>query len=165
MRRRRFLALSLALAVPGRAAAQPGYPHVAPGPPQAFPRDHGSHPAFRTEWWYVTGWVADAAGNGYGVQVTFFRHRPGIAEANASAFAPKQLVFAHAALADPRLGRLRHDQRAARAVLGLAGAAEDATRVWIDAPRGSTTSGPARSSRPRRPAGTGPASTSTTVGR
>jgi predicted secreted hydrolase len=105
---------------------------VAPGPPPAFPRDHGSHPAFRTEWWYVTGWIADAAGNGYGVQVTFFRHRPGIAEANASAFAPKQLVFAHAALADPRLGRLRHDQRAARAVLGLAGAAEDATRAWID---------------------------------
>ena len=97
-----------------------------------FPRDHGSHPEFRTEWWYVTGWVADAAGNAYGVQVTFFRNRPRVAEANPSAFAPRQLVFAHAALADPRRGRLLHDQRAAREGFGLAGADEATTRVWID---------------------------------
>ena len=45
-----------------------------------FPRDHGAHPEFRTEWWYITGWVDDAAGREYGVQVTFFRNRPGVAE-------------------------------------------------------------------------------------
>ncbi len=72
------------------------------------------------------------AGNAYGVQVTFFRNRPRVAEENPSAFAPRQLVFAHAALADPRRGRLRHDQRAARAGFGLAGADEATTRVWID---------------------------------
>ena len=80
----------------------------------------------------MTGWVADAAGRDYGVQVTFFRNRPGIAEANPSAFAPRQLLFAHAALADPALGRLRHDQRAARAGFGLAEAAEGTTNVVID---------------------------------
>ena len=90
------------------------------------------HPEFRTEWWYVTGWVADAAGRDYGVQVTFFRNRPGVAEANPSAFAPRQLLFAHAALADPRHGRLLHDQRAARAGFGLAGADEASTRACID---------------------------------
>ena len=130
MKRRRFLALPFALAA-GRAFADVEYARVVPRALD-FPRDHGAHPEFRTEWWYVTGWVADAAGRDYGVQVTFFRNRPGIAEANPSAFAPRELVFAHAALADPRHGRLRHDQRAARAGLGLAGTDQASTRAYID---------------------------------
>ena len=130
MKRRSFLALPFAVAA-GRACADVDYPRVAPRALN-FPHDHGSHPEFRTEWWYVTGWVADAAGRAYGVQVTFFRNRPGVAEANRSAFAPRQLVFAHAALADPRRGRLRHDQRAARAGFDLAGADEASTRAWVD---------------------------------
>src|SRR6266446_2443186 len=131
MKRRVFLAAPLLL-VAGRAMADADYPCVEPGRVLHFPSDHGSHPEFRTEWWYITGWVADAAGNHYGVQVTFFRSRPRVAEANPSAFAPRELVFAHAALADPRHGRLRHDQRAARAGFGLAGAEKGTTRVWID---------------------------------
>jgi len=130
MKRRGFLVLPLALAA-GRAFADVEYARVVPRALD-FPRDHGAHPEFRTEWWYVTGWVADAAGRDYGVQVTFFRNRPGIAEANPSAFAPRELVFAHAALADPRHGRLRHDQRAARAGLGLAGTDQASTRAYID---------------------------------
>jgi len=129
VRRRAFLASPL-LAVAGFVAAA-RYPAVVPGVALAFPRDHGAHPAFRTEWWYVTGWVRDAAGGDFGVQVTFFRNRPGVADDNTSAFAPTQLVFAHAALADPRRGTLLHDQRAARAGFGLAGAAEGTTRAWI----------------------------------
>ena len=129
MKRRAFLASPLALVAGGASAAQ--YPAVVPGVALAFPRDHGAHPAFRTEWWYVTGWVQDAAGSDYGIQITFFRNRPGVAEDNPSAFAPRQLVFAHAALADPRRGQLAHDQRAARAGFGLAGAAEETTRAWI----------------------------------
>ncbi len=129
MRRRAFLASPLLAVAGGAAAAR--YPAVLPGVALAFPRDHGAHPAFRTEWWYVTGSVRDAAGGDYGVQVTFFRNRPGVADDNPSAFAPTQLVFAHAALADPRRGTLLHDQRAARAGFGLAGAAEGTTRAWI----------------------------------
>ncbi len=131
MRRRRFLAAPLVL-VAARGAADADYPPVEAGQTLSFPRDHGSHPDFRTEWWYVTGWVADAAGRDYGIQVTFFRHRPRIAEQNRSAFAPRQLLFAHAALADPAVGRLRHDQRAAREGFGLAGASEVTTQVVID---------------------------------
>ena len=112
--------------------AEAEYPDVIPGRALVFPRDHGSHPAFRTEWWYITGWVQDAQGNDFGVQVTFFRSRPGVQEENPSAFAPQQIVFAHAALADARYGRLRHDQRTARAGLGLAGADEVNTRVWAE---------------------------------
>ena len=132
MKRRGFLASGLLLAarVPFARAAD-AFPDVTPGTPLAFPRDHGSHPRFRTEWWYLTGVVADATGNPYGVQVTFFRSRPAIAEENPSAFAPKQLLFAHAAIADPRVGHLRHDQRAAREGFGLAAAAEAGTQVQL----------------------------------
>jgi len=125
MKRRRFLAVcSLAAA---QAYADVRYPAVERGTALAFPRDHGSHPAFRTEWWYVTGWVRDARGRDFGIQVTFFRSRPGVAEESGSTFAPTELLFAHAAVADPALGRLRRDERAARAGFGLAQASQSTT--------------------------------------
>jgi predicted secreted hydrolase len=116
------------------AAAEPGtdYPSVRPGAALLFPRDHGAHPAYRTEWWYITGWIRDRQGNDLGVQVTFFRNRPRVQEDNPSAFAPRQLLFAHAALADPRRGRLLHEQRSAREGFGLAYAREGNTDVRID---------------------------------
>jgi predicted secreted hydrolase len=129
VKRRTFVAAAALLPLAARAAVD--YPPVMPQR-LAFPRDHGSHPAFRTEWWYITGWAEDSRGVARGVQVTFFRTRPGVAEEVKSALAPTQLLFAHAAVADPALRRLRHDQRAARAVLGLARAAEDTTDVVLD---------------------------------
>lgn len=125
---RRGVAMLAALALalpPARAAAPPlpAYPVVRPGISFRFPADHGAHPAFRTEWWYVTGWLKTAAGRDMGFQVTFFRYRPAADRRNPSAFAPKQILFAHAALSDPAQGRLLHDERAARAGFGLAGAA------------------------------------------
>ena len=130
MNRRRFLA-SACLLCAARTVAADGYPPVVPGRTLAFPCNSGSHPEFRNEWWYVTGWASDERGARYGVQVTFFRNRPRVAEANASRFAPRQLLFAHAAVADASLGRLRHDQRAAREGFGLAEAAEVSTDVRI----------------------------------
>ncbi len=131
MRRRRFLASPILLLATGALTAD-DYPPVVAGHAMRFPGDAGAHPAFRSEWWYITGWVHDADSKSFGVQVTFFRNRPRVAETNPSAFAPRQLLFAHAAIADPRYGKLRHDQRAARAVFGLAGAREETTDVWID---------------------------------
>jgi predicted secreted hydrolase len=132
VKRRTFLLGPLALAGLRAGAADDDYPPVTPGRVLAFPRDHGAHPAFRTEWWYLTGWLTGEGGRERGFQVTFFRSRPRIAEDNPSAFAPRQLVFAHAALADPREGHLVHDQRAARAGFGLADAREGDTDVWVD---------------------------------
>ncbi len=114
---------------PSRAVT---YPPVRPDTRLEFPRDHGSHPDYRTEWWYLTGWLEEPGGGPLGFQVTFFRSRPPRESANPSAFNPRQLIFAHAALADPALGRLRHAERSARAGLGLAGAEAGNTRVWID---------------------------------
>jgi predicted secreted hydrolase len=97
-----------------------------------FPADYGSHPEFRTEWWYVTGWLTSARGESLGFQITFFRTKPDIADENPSAFTPRQLMIAHCALSDPKHGQLWQDQRVRRAGLGLAQAAEGDTAVSID---------------------------------
>ncbi len=108
------------------------YAQVRPDVALQFPRDHGSHPRFRNEWWYITGWLRTSGGGDLGMQITFFRNRPRVAEEISSRFAPRQLLFAHAALADPEAGRLLHDQRAARAGFGLAESAEGRTEVVIE---------------------------------
>ena len=114
------------------AARKTKYAQVVPGHGLRFPEDHGSHPSFRTEWWYITGWLDRARGSSIGFQVTFFRARPDLDTANPSAFTPRQIVIAHAALSDARRRSLLHDQKIARAALELAGAEEGRTRVWID---------------------------------
>src|SRR5579859_1273716 len=132
--RRRVLVPALVLATLCAVAAAAGdarYPAVERGVELRFPHDDGSHPAFRTEWWYVTGWLRAPDGTERGMQITFFRDRPGIAEGEPGAFAPRQLLFAHAALADSGEGRLLHDQRSARAGFGLAQAREGGTDVAI----------------------------------
>jgi predicted secreted hydrolase len=140
-KRRRVVLASLAglLAPPGMLARNAGasppvtrYAPVVPGYEIRFPHDHGAHPEFRTEWWYVTGTLDDPAGAAHGFQITFFRARPELKHDNPSAFAPRQLLIAHAALSDSRLGRLQHDQRVAREGFGLASAATGSTRVAID---------------------------------
>jgi len=106
---------------------------VTPGRPVVFPQDTGSHPAYRTEWWYATGWLNTPDGKPLGFQITFFRSATGHDPADPSAFAPSQLIIAHAALSDPSLGRLMHDQRIARQGFGLAYAKTGNTDVKLDA--------------------------------
>ncbi|HEV7357204.1 MAG TPA: lipocalin-like domain-containing protein [Steroidobacteraceae bacterium] len=115
------------------AAAETLYAPVIAGRALSFPEDQGSHPQYRTEWWYVTGWLTSEAGESLGFQITFFRTKPSLAADNPSAFAPTQIMIAHCALSDPKHGRLWQDQRIARSALGLAGAAEGDTNVWIGA--------------------------------
>lgn len=96
-----------------------------------FPRDHGSHPDYRVEWWYVTG-LLDVRGAPLGFQITFFRTRLDAPANNPSAFTPRQMLIGHAALSDPQAGKLLHQQHVARAGFGLAAAESGGTRVWID---------------------------------
>jgi len=114
------------------ATAGTGYAPVTAGRSIAFPADYGSHPEFRTEWWYVTGWLKTSGGESLGFQVTFFRTKPAIDEANPSDLTARQLLIAHCAISDPKRGRLWQDQRIRRAGLGLAGAAEGDTHVWLN---------------------------------
>jgi predicted secreted hydrolase len=113
-------------------AAPPVFDPVVPGKTLQFPRDYGAHPGHRTEWWYVTGWLETPDKKPLGFQVTFFRSRTGVDPANPSAFAPRQLIVGHAALSDPALGRLVHDQRSAREGFGLAYAKTGTTDVKLD---------------------------------
>jgi predicted secreted hydrolase len=105
---------------------------VVPGYVLQFPGDYGSHPQFGIEWWYVTGWLTTAKQQRLGFQITFFRTRQAVADANPSAFAPRQLLIAHCAISDPVRGRLWQDQRIRRAGMGLAEARSGDTSVWID---------------------------------
>jgi predicted secreted hydrolase len=116
----------------GQGTAATDFAPVVAGSTLRFPQDEGSHPAFRLEWWYVTGWLTRSGGSPVGFQITFFRVRPSRQPDNPSSFSPRHILIAHAALADPAVGHLQHDQRAARAAFDLAGAAEGRTDVWID---------------------------------
>jgi predicted secreted hydrolase len=132
MTRRLLLGGAAAAALPASgAAAAPAFSPVVPGRPLVFPRDHGAHPGFRTEWWYITGWLEGPEGP-LGFQVTFFRTRTGLGEDNPSRFAPRQVLFAHAALSDPKVGRLLHGQRIARQGFGLAEASERDMDIVLD---------------------------------
>ncbi len=125
-----------ALLLGGWGAATLGAVPALALPPQRlqFPRDFGSHPDFRTEWWYVTG-RALAGSREFGFQVTFFRSRIASTQSLRSAFAAKQLVFAHAAITDVQGQKLWHDQRTARmsgsAQVDLASASEANTHVSL----------------------------------
>jgi predicted secreted hydrolase len=137
--RRKALAwLGGLLAMPSAAAAATShrapitpFAPVVPGYAVRFPHDEGSHPDFRIEWWYITGWLNEAT-RPLGFQITFFRARPELKHDIPSAFTPRQILIAHAALSDPAHGRLIHAQRVAREGFGLAGAEPGRTRVWID---------------------------------
>jgi predicted secreted hydrolase len=128
----RFLLMLLVLMVQACWAGPPAFAPVTPDRTLNFPDDFGAHPEFRTEWWYVTGWLKTADGKPLGFQVTFFRSRTGHDTANPSAFAPKQLIIGHAALSDPAHGKLVHDQRSAREGFGIAYAKTGTTDLKLD---------------------------------
>jgi predicted secreted hydrolase len=139
-RRRRILVALAVLAAQPRALAQLAsdaadtarFPRVVPGYRLRFPQDFGSHPAFRTEWWYITGWLNSRSASEFGFQITFFRTRIARESANPSAFTPRELLIAHAALTDPRTAHTRHGERIAREGFALAAAATGRMHVWID---------------------------------
>lgn len=117
--RRQLLAASLSAPLwPGLAQAQSvgtpaPTPHLLAQRTLQFPRDLGSHPDTAIEWWYATGEL-QSQGRQFGFQLTFFRSRVPSTQAMTSAFAAKQLIFAHAAVTDVEGKRLLHDQRIAR---------------------------------------------------
>jgi predicted secreted hydrolase len=104
---------------------------VTPHPAFSWPRDEGSHPAFRTEWWYITGWLNTPEGEPLGFQITFFRTKPTLAD-NPSSFSPTQILIAHCALSDPKHGQLYQDQRIRRVDPSLVEASERDTEVRLE---------------------------------
>jgi predicted secreted hydrolase len=126
-----------------------------------FPQDHGPHPQFRHEWWYVTGNLDSSRGERFGFELTFFRialappgdvglQRAGVAGGAAgagagaggnagvgapgsvSAWRARQVYVAHFAITDVARGEFRSAQKLSRDALGLAGAQAQPLRVWLD---------------------------------
>jgi predicted secreted hydrolase len=83
-----------------------GFAIPQPGRQFVFPRDHGSHPEFRTEWWYITGHLDAKDGRRFGFQVTFFRQANRQPDGAAS-----HLHLAHTALFDAKNGKFIHQER------------------------------------------------------
>jgi predicted secreted hydrolase len=100
-----------------------------------FPIDHGSHPDFRTEWWYFTGTLQAAGGDRYGFELTFFRVAlaPAAAAPRPSAWGTGQIWMAHLAVTDPTGQRFVARERMAREAIGLAGVTTEPLRVRVKA--------------------------------
>lgn len=99
-----------------------------PNPAFAFPADHGAHPDYRIEWWYLTATLADADGTPYGLQWTLFR--TALAPGEAEGWASPQVWFAHAAVTTPHVHLAT--ERFARGGIGQAGVRPSPFRAWID---------------------------------
>jgi len=106
-----------------------------PGWMYEFPRDHGPHRAFKTEWWYATGTLAGPNGDDFGFQLTFFREGilPGEKSPDTSRFRVIELPFAHFALTDSGGRTFRYFQRSSRAAFGEAGFGVPPGRIaWMN---------------------------------
>jgi predicted secreted hydrolase len=100
-----------------------------------FPADHGGHPEFQTEWWYLTGNLADAEGRHFGFELTFFRYAVAPATApheTASAWRADQIWMAHFAITDTNEQRFITAERLSRQALGLAGVTLEPLRIWTE---------------------------------
>jgi len=110
-----------------------GYERALEPRPFDFPADHGPHPGFRTEWWYVTGNLTADNGRDFGFQFTIFRNAlaPSV-PGGSSAWSTNQAYMGHFALTDAGAGRFHAFERFARGAAALAGAQRDPLRVWIE---------------------------------
>ena len=136
--RRGFVGGALLAGLSGKALAQgfagldesaAGFAAVVPGRTFTFPADHGPHPEFRIEWWYVTANLTDARGAAYGAQWTLFRQAISAGGA-AAGWANQQIWMGHAAVT--RADTHRFAQAFARGGIGQAGVDAKPFHAWID---------------------------------
>jgi predicted secreted hydrolase len=120
---------ALAQGFAGLGKTTDGFAPVVPGKTFAFPADHGPHPDYRIEWWYVTANLADSTGAAFGAQWTLFRQamRPG---AQQESWANQQIWMGHAAVT--RADTHRFSEKFARGGVGQAGVETRPFQAWID---------------------------------
>ena len=98
----------------------------------SFPRDHGAHPNFKTEWWYFTGNLADPHGRPFGYQLTIFRQGVQFTPAQAhSQWAVRDFYFGHFTISDIQNNRFHVEEKVSRGALGEAGATTDLMNVKL----------------------------------
>jgi predicted secreted hydrolase len=142
----RALLLSLLLLWPLQAVAQgfaglgttaDGFATPVPGKALSFPDDHGPHPDYRIEWWYLTANMTGPDGRPYGLQWTLFRSalappdpQTGDAAKDGAGWQTPQLWMGHAAVTTPDAHYVT--ERLARGGIGQAGVNADPFEAWID---------------------------------
>ena len=138
--RRSLLLLCCLCGVPIVSADSGSFTQAREGYRYQFPRDHGSHDRFRTEWWYYTGNLTTKDGRAFGYQLTFFRRGipPEQVETLPSKWSITQLYLAHFAVSDLSKSRFRFVEKLSRAGLDKAGAEAGRLHVWIDRWRAET---------------------------
>ena len=121
-------------AMPADPMTNQGFRIATPGYLYQFPRDHGSHDEFRTEWWYYTGHLRTTNGRRFGFQLTFFRRGidPQSIHTLPSQWTIRHLYLAHMSLSDVDGGRFHYGEKISREGLGKAGADSGHLHVWID---------------------------------
>ena len=119
---------------PAGTTSNQSFRMATPGYLYQFPRDHGSHDEFRTEWWYYTGHLKAANGRRFGFQLTFFRRGidPHSIRTLPSRWTIRHLYLAHVSLSDLDGGRFHYGEKISREGLGKAGAESGHLHVWID---------------------------------
>ena len=99
-----------------------------------FPSDHGPHPKFRNEWWYLTGNLDGQNGERFGFELTIFRFllTPSVQRKQASRWQSDQVYIGHFAISDVGNEQFHVAQRFSRGGMGLAGARAEPFRVWVE---------------------------------
>jgi predicted secreted hydrolase len=130
-----LLLISLLPCLVGAAPAPDAWRLAEPGWVYQFPRDHGVHPDFKTEWWYFTGGLRTADGRDFGYELTWFRQGviPSL-PAGMSRFIVGDFKFAHFAVSDIAAQRFSFAQKISRGAYGEAGFGNGAPGplAWID---------------------------------
>ncbi|NKB72521.1 MAG: carotenoid 1,2-hydratase [Candidatus Latescibacteria bacterium] len=129
------MALILSLLLCYGAAAAQDFDRALSPRTFVFPTDHGDHPTFQTEWWYITGQLQAQDGAQYGYQLTFFRRAFGrqgaLSPQRPSDLAMGDLIIYHAALTDIGQGRFHQVEDFGRRASNWAGAAADSLDVHL----------------------------------
>ena len=100
-----------------------------------FPADHGAHPDYQTEWWYLTGVLRDNTGREFGFQYTLFRYGLFVASGENAQhdWRNGQMYMAHLAISDVAQARHHGAQRLVRGHPRLAGVTvEPWLQTWLE---------------------------------
>ncbi len=133
----RALILALLFCLPVSALAQgyaglggsaDGFDVPQPDVQFVFPKDHGAHPSYRIEWWYLTANLKGEDGRDYGIQWTLFRS--GLKPFDTDGWQSPQIWMGHAAITTPE--RHYFAERLSRGGIGQAGVSAQPFAAWID---------------------------------
>ena len=95
-----------------------------------FPKDHGAHHRFNTEWWYFTGHLTSEKRENYGFELTFFRVASSTQKREDNEWLPSEIYLAHLALTDDEAKKFDFFDRLNRDSFQMAGAKPDTLHVW-----------------------------------